>query len=1034
MKNIFTLIISIFASSILININAQSIYNSVSSGNWNNASTWEITTFTFIFIPPSTFIPTVTTNPATVPPSSIDFVTVKDGHTVSILTDASAATTTINSTVSVSPAQLQISSGINLTTDTLYIYPSANGNSSLTNNGNITTSKIEFNTANAGAIALLTNNGVLNTSITEIIEATGSVNIVLNSGSSFVTTDVNTTNTSAANTVIDLTSGNGFFEISNSFGGSTLTYNGGTAGSTSRFSGTTALTIPASTATFDNLEITNSSGASIDGPLTASNLNGDITVNGGVFNLNGFDIAVPGDINNTGTINANANIDLAGSFISSGTFTSTGANINLEGDWNNTGSYSFQNGDIVTMDGTSSGASILGATNFYELVINKSGQTVSVPSGNQDITSILDLDAGTLNVSSGANVTLLSNASGTAQLDVLESGTTYSGDLIVQRFLSMSNDGWRELTSPVSGTTLANWQDDGIILTGFTGADYDASNWYGWVNSWTYNEPTAAGTKDNGWAEATSNLNTTAFSNGHRIYIGTGNNTLSVKGAPNNGFYLANVTNGGGGSADEQNGWNLIGNPYPCTVDWNTLTHVSVDAAYWIWNATAGNYGIYQTGAGSGTNGVDSHIAHSQAFWVHASAASGFVIFSETSKVRNDKAFVKSNTNDEFVRIKLSGNVNSFSDEALLTFNQNSTAAYDEGIDQNKLFTELVHTAPNLAITTNDNHNLSIAGINEFKSSTIPVKAYAGDSAHGTYTIEVELPQNSLITSCITLEDLETGVITDLKTNPSYTFTTTSNSPEDRFLIHITTPFESTVFEPSCANLTDGGIQVEGSNVQGNTFTLSNNSGAISTITATSNQVSFENLTSGDYVVTSSQVSSCGFNTLNISIVNPQEVIASFELSSPVIYIDNNAMITPNNNSNGENYTWDFGDGNVSFDENPTHTYTSPGIYTISLTVEANGCENTFTETIEVRATTGIEDNDNTTFEILTFENYIQLTSDENITNGIITLTDMNGKLIHSENVNNNNIIINTEKYAVGAYLLNINYDNNTHTEKVIIK
>ncbi len=33
-------------------------------------------------------------------------------------------------------------------------------------------------------------------------------------------------------------------------------------------------------------------------------------------------------------------------------------------------------------------------------------------------------------------------------------------------------------------------------------------------------------------------------------------------------------------------------------------------------------------------------------------------------------------------------------------------------------------------------------------------------------------------------------------------------------------------------------------------------------------------------------------------------------------------------------WTWDFGDGNTSTSQNPEHTYTTPGIYTVSLTVE----------------------------------------------------------------------------------------------------
>jgi PKD repeat protein len=44
-------------------------------------------------------------------------------------------------------------------------------------------------------------------------------------------------------------------------------------------------------------------------------------------------------------------------------------------------------------------------------------------------------------------------------------------------------------------------------------------------------------------------------------------------------------------------------------------------------------------------------------------------------------------------------------------------------------------------------------------------------------------------------------------------------------------------------------------------------------------------------------------------------------------------------------FLWDFGDGNTSSEQNPTHVYTSSGNYTVSLTVfNANGCDSTLTE------------------------------------------------------------------------------------------
>ena len=41
---------------------------------------------------------------------------------------------------------------------------------------------------------------------------------------------------------------------------------------------------------------------------------------------------------------------------------------------------------------------------------------------------------------------------------------------------------------------------------------------------------------------------------------------------------------------------------------------------------------------------------------------------------------------------------------------------------------------------------------------------------------------------------------------------------------------------------------------------------------------------------------------------------------------------------------WDFGNGSISTEQNPSHTYTDPGTYTVSLTVTGPGGSKTNTE------------------------------------------------------------------------------------------
>jgi PKD repeat protein len=55
-----------------------------------------------------------------------------------------------------------------------------------------------------------------------------------------------------------------------------------------------------------------------------------------------------------------------------------------------------------------------------------------------------------------------------------------------------------------------------------------------------------------------------------------------------------------------------------------------------------------------------------------------------------------------------------------------------------------------------------------------------------------------------------------------------------------------------------------------------------------------------------------------------------------------------NQSTNATSYSWDFGDGNGSTDENPSHTYDVGGTYTVTLTA-SNACgDAVFTETLEL--------------------------------------------------------------------------------------
>ena len=58
--------------------------------------------------------------------------------------------------------------------------------------------------------------------------------------------------------------------------------------------------------------------------------------------------------------------------------------------------------------------------------------------------------------------------------------------------------------------------------------------------------------------------------------------------------------------------------------------------------------------------------------------------------------------------------------------------------------------------------------------------------------------------------------------------------------------------------------------------------------------------------------------------------------------------------STGENltYLWDFGDGQISKDQNPSHEYNVAGDYTVSLTTSNNYGSDVTTDTVSVTSST----------------------------------------------------------------------------------
>ena len=137
-------------------------------------------------------------------------------------------------------------------------------------------------------------------------------------------------------------------------------------------------------------------------------------------------------------------------------------------------------------------------------------------------------------------------------------------------------------------------------------------------------------------------------------YIAPENVTLTSVGQMNSGSYtfkdwytptsanLAYSGSGGGGNSAVR-GFNMIGNPYPCAIDWlqfysgsNGNVRTNISTTIWEFNPVTYQYDTYtatSSTTGTGTGHASRYIASGQGFIVQGTAASPALTISEYAKV-----------------------------------------------------------------------------------------------------------------------------------------------------------------------------------------------------------------------------------------------------------------------------------------------------------------------------------------------------------------------------------------------------------------
>lgn len=160
-------------------------------------------------------------------------------------------------------------------------------------------------------------------------------------------------------------------------------------------------------------------------------------------------------------------------------------------------------------------------------------------------------------------------------------------------------------------------------------------------------------------------------------------------------------------------------------------------------------------------------------------------------------------------------------------------------------------------------------------------------------------------------------------------------------------------------------------------------------ITSTQTNPFYSYPATGTYIVklVATTGTGCKDSTIRTITVNPSPT-ATFSVNTASQCVSGNQFSFTNNSSittGTLTYAWTFGDGNVSANANPSHSYINAGTYTVKLVVtSALGCKDSTTRSINVYAKPTVDFSVNSLTQCVN-ENSFVFSNNTTITSGTIT-------------------------------------------------
>ncbi len=505
----------------------------------------------------------------------------------------------------------------------------------------------------------------------------------------------------------------------------------------------------------------------------------DITVTANPTTVFPITVSDVEEIAMRGNVSLSSDVSVKTTNITSGTLDLAGHKLTLE-KLNGGGLIKGSATSEITVTGSENNAGTLNMTQTSDgssnalknLIVNKSVGTFSLGNELMIFDSVAVTNAG--NLASDGNLVIHSDNGVNGRVGRFTSTGRITGNVTVECYIPSHTRRYRMISPNTQGFTFAQLKDD-IYITGVGGAanGFDNSPSNG-ASLLTYQESTSGG---RGWKAITNASNSLDEGQGAIVFVRGSRNTPSPDWytAPYPAQDAVTIHYTGDIISDnispaltftntnsiEDDGWNLVGNPYPSQIDWRAVSKTNLDDVCYVYDPSQGTY-IF-------IDDEDPFIASGQAFFVKAINNSPTISFTENCKTAGaGERYFKSSGNTKFALRMVKDSLNS--DVAYLQMRQGASIDYLPNEDAVKFTNPEINFG---FMTSNLKVQLNRVPLLTQESDTFTLFANA---AQGTYKLNFAnigvIPSHK----AVLLKDLFLNTVTDARAATSYSFEITNNN------------------------------------------------------------------------------------------------------------------------------------------------------------------------------------------------------------------------------------------------------------------